>query len=78
MVSILNTPSNPAPDEIRAARNALGITQEQAGAVIYCTGRAWRQYELGGRQMHPAFWELFRIKMERIAPTDASGSRQRE
>jgi putative transcriptional regulator len=52
-------PESPSPDEIRAARAAAGLTQTQAAAVIYCTLRAW---QAGKRAMHPAFFELYRLK----------------
>ena len=29
-----------------------------------CTLRGWQQWEAGDRRMHPAFWELFRIKVD--------------
>lgn len=50
---------NPAPDQIRRAREAAGLTQTQAAALIYCTLSAWQRWEAGERSMHPAFWELF-------------------
>ena len=53
---------NPAPKEIRAAREAAGISQTAAGELVYTTCRTWQQWEAGDRRMHPAFWELFRIK----------------
>lgn len=48
--------------EIRKARLALGLTQEQAGEVIGATRRAWQDWELGQRNMPRAKWELFQIK----------------
>lgn len=62
------TPSpaaNPKPEQVRAAREAAGLTQAQAAALIYCTLRGWQEWEHGKRRMHPAFWELFRQKMKR-------------
>lgn len=59
------TPSparNPTPAEIRAARDRAGLTQTEAAAVIYCTLRGWQDWEGGQRRMHPAMWELWRIK----------------
>lgn len=53
---------NPTPEEIRAARQAAGLTQTQAGALLHTTVRTWQQWEAGDRKMHPAFWELFRLK----------------
>lgn len=59
--------SNPSPDEVRAAREAAGLTQAQAAALVHATLRNWQQWEdaTGGanaRRMHPGLWELFRIK----------------
>lgn len=56
---------NPAPAEILAAREAAGLTQTAAGALVFTTCRVWQQWEAGDRRMHPAFWELFRIKVNR-------------
>jgi DNA-binding transcriptional regulator YiaG len=54
--------SNPAPADIRAVREAAGLSQTAAGALVHTTCRTWQQWESGDRRMHPAFWELFRIK----------------
>ncbi len=50
----------PTPEEVRACRGAL--TQDQVAALIYTTGRTWRTYEAGEKRMHPASWELLKIK----------------
>ena len=55
---------SPTPNAIRAARTAAGLTQTQAAAMIYCTLRGWQDWEHGKRTMHPAFWELWRIKVK--------------
>jgi putative transcriptional regulator len=63
------TPSaarNPRPEEIRAARDAVGITQTEAGALIYCELRTWQDWEGGQRRMHPAFWELWQLKAAKL------------
>lgn len=59
--------SNPTPGEIRAAREAAGLTQTQAAALIHGTLRGWQRFEEpadapGNRRMHPGLWELFRLK----------------
>ena len=56
----------PNTDEILAARKAAGLTQTQAGELVHTTCRTWQQWEAGDRKMHPAFWELFRIKTRLI------------
>lgn len=53
---------NPSPTNIRAVREAAGLTQGQAAALIYRTARNWQQWEGGERRMDPALWELFRLK----------------
>ncbi|MES1979571.1 MAG: helix-turn-helix domain-containing protein [Pseudomonadota bacterium] len=54
--------STPSTDEIRTARSKSGLTQTEAAALIHSTMRAWQEWEAGNRRMHPAFWELFRLK----------------
>lgn len=54
--------SNPAPDAIKAARAAAGLTQTAAAALVHSSLRTWQQYEAGDRRMHPALWELFNLK----------------
>jgi DNA-binding XRE family transcriptional regulator len=60
-----NPAGNPAPADIRAAREAAEMTQTAAGAVIYASLRAWQQWESGERRMHPAMWELWQLKVTR-------------
>lgn len=56
-----NSPAaNPRPADIRAAREKLGQTVEQAAAVIFATPRAWQSWEYGERPMHPSIWRDFR------------------
>jgi DNA-binding transcriptional regulator YiaG len=55
--------STPTPEAIRAARDAAGITQTAAAGLVHTTCRVWQQWEAGDRRMHPAFWELFKIKV---------------
>ena len=33
-------------------------------ALIYCTLRGWQDWEAGKRAMHPAFFELFLLKLK--------------
>lgn len=53
---------NPATDEIRAARHAAGLTQTEAGSLIYSPLRTWQDWEAGMYRMHPGLWELFCVK----------------
>jgi DNA (cytosine-5)-methyltransferase 1 len=60
---------NPSPDEIRQARESAGLTQIEATRLIYCTLRAWQDWESGARRMHPALWELWRLKVQLRLPS---------
>ncbi len=54
--------ANPKPDQIRAARDAAGLTQTAAAELIYSTLRTWQDLESGISRMHPGLWELWQIK----------------
>lgn len=58
--------ANPTPEAIRAARDALGLSQTDAASIIYSSMRAWQEWEAGTRRMHPAMWELWMLKTERM------------
>ena len=68
-------PIKPKPEEVLAARQAiqtalgLGITaaQDWCALAVHTKRRPWQQWETGERGMHPAFWELLRIKVALIA-----------
>jgi hypothetical protein len=53
---------SPHPDEIYSLRLDLGLTQADCAAMVCYTSRAWQYCETGERRMHPAAWELFRLK----------------
>lgn len=59
---------NPTPAEVRAAREAAGLTQTQAAALVHASARNWQQWEQtegsNARRMHPGLFELFRLKTE--------------
>ncbi len=55
--------SSPAPEEIRAARKAAGLSQSVAAELVHSKLRTWQQWEAGDRKMHPGLWELFRLKI---------------
>ena len=68
---------SPDKAEVVAGRTAvqgakgIGITaaQDWCAEQVHTTRRVWQQWEAGDRNMHPAFWELFRIKSALIAHT---------
>jgi putative transcriptional regulator len=58
--------ANPAPADVRAAREAAGLTQTQAAHLIHSTLRAWQEWEAANRRMHAGLWELFLLKTHRL------------
>lgn len=63
---------SPSPDEVKAARQRAGLTQAAAAALIYCGWRAWQEWEAGNRRMHPAYWELWALKVNSTAEVSSS------
>lgn len=55
----MTTGETPTPDQVRAAREAAGLTQREAGELIWVTADAWRQWESGIRRMMPVAWWAF-------------------
>ena len=55
--------SNPSAIEIRAERESAQLSQTAAAALIHASLGAWQKWEQGDRRMHPAFWELFKLKI---------------
>lgn len=53
--------SNPAPFEVRAAREAAGHTQAVAAGTVFGTVRSWQQWELGERRMPPSTFLLYQL-----------------
>ena len=62
--------ASPPPEKVKALReqiqtsDSIGITgaQDRCAAMLHTSRRAWQQWERGDRGMHPAFWELVRLK----------------
>lgn len=59
---------SPAPHEIRAARKRASLTQTAAAVLIGKSLGAWQKWEspVGSknhRQMDPALWELWQLKL---------------
>lgn len=53
---------NPSPTDIRAAREAAGLSQTAAGALCHRSLRAWQFAEAGERNLDAAAWELFLLR----------------
>jgi DNA (cytosine-5)-methyltransferase 1 len=60
-----NPARNPTPSEIRAAREAAGLTQAQAARIVCASEKSWCKWEseaaLDRARMHPGLWKLFRL-----------------
>jgi DNA-binding transcriptional regulator YiaG len=56
--------SNPTPDQIRAVRLAVGLSQAEAGEVILSSKRSWENWEQGRVKMHPGLFDYFLIKTD--------------
>jgi DNA-binding transcriptional regulator YiaG len=59
------TSGAPSPAEIAAARQAAGFTLFHSAELMHVNIRTWQKWESGESVMHPAFWELYRIKVAR-------------
>jgi DNA-binding transcriptional regulator YiaG len=46
----------PDPEQIKSARVAAGLTQTQAGALVFTGCRGWQKWESGDNRMHPSIW----------------------
>ena len=40
------------------------LSQTDAAVLVHASLGAWQKWEQGDRRMHPAFWELFQLKIE--------------
>jgi hypothetical protein len=53
---------NPAGDDMRAAREALGWSPAEAARPVFSTGQWWEDCEAGRKRCHPAVWQLWQLK----------------
>lgn len=56
---------SPTPAEITALIESCGRTQETIALLLHVNSRTVRQWKAGDRRMHPAFWELLKLKLAR-------------
>lgn len=62
MIDPSSWPPSPAAAAISAGREAAGLTQRQAGALIYRSAEVWASWERGRRPLDPALWELWQLR----------------
>ena len=65
-----------SPADIRAAREAAGLSQTAAGELCHRSLRAWQDAESGARNLDAAAWELFLLRTG-THPTHKLIARQR-
>ena len=58
----------PSPAQIKAARTLARQSQDEAAQLVHVTGRAWRRWESGEREISGAAWELYLIKALGFTP----------
>lgn len=58
---------SPSPGEIRELINESGLTVEQFSGLVYCSWRSGHDWLSGKTRMHPAFWELAKIKLNKLS-----------
>jgi DNA-binding XRE family transcriptional regulator len=61
-------PKSPKPWDVRTARHKTGLTMEEAGELVYVGRSTWFSWERNPDYsdylpMHPAFAELFALKV---------------
>jgi putative transcriptional regulator len=56
----------PTQAEVKAAREAAGLTQDEAGKLVHSDWKGWQQWEYGKRNMKSRTWELFQIKVQNM------------
>jgi transcriptional regulator with XRE-family HTH domain len=59
--------NKPAPNQIKALRDAARLSQSEAAELVHATRRTWQNWEApegtaNHRAMPPAAWELFEAK----------------
>lgn len=70
------TLKQPTTEEIIAARQAAGHTQEQAALLVYLSRRdRWSEFERGVRPIELARWELYLLKTDQHPTLRTSAKR---
>lgn len=60
----------PKIEEIAAMRSRFNLSEYECAALIHVQPAEWMAFESGDQPMHPAFWELFRLKTGHSLPED--------
>jgi hypothetical protein len=66
-----NPGRSPAPEAIKAAREAAGLDPRQAATLVHRAAHWWHALEKGERRMDEAVWDLFRLL---AAPTQVEAN----
>lgn len=62
-----NSPSRtPTGAEVRAGRLAARLRPDQAGELVHERESRWLAFEEDRARMHPAVWELFKLKTGQV------------
>jgi putative transcriptional regulator len=63
--------ANPTPAEVKAAREMTGLSQREAGRLIFRSLRTWQNWEFGERAMPPDSFALFLLLTNQLTLKDA-------
>lgn len=58
--------TRPSGSEVKQARQAAGLTQQQAADLVHTESRNWQNWEYDAARMPAATWELFQIKVKAL------------
>lgn len=58
----------PSTKQVKALRQAVQMTQEQAAAFVFVSTRTWQAWELGQNPMPIAMWEYWHLKVRKFPP----------
>lgn len=65
-------------EDVKAARQASRLTQEQAAPVVYASLDTWQNWEQGRNAMPPAVYELFMLKTGQFTLRELVGGSETE
>ena len=60
-------PEQPTPEQVLAARQLAGLTQQQAADLVWLSDKGrWSEYERGTRRMSAVRWAMFKHKTGQV------------